>query len=392
MAVVGALLVAGAAANRLAIRFGLPSLLAFLLIGMLAGSDGIGGIWFDDAHRAETIGTIALAIILFSGGLEADWRHIKPIIRPGLSLATIGVVLSTGVMCLFSRYVLGLTWGEAALVGAVISSTDAAAVFGVFKTSGLKIRDELAGVLEFESGSNDPIAVFMTLGLTEILSGVHHTAADMILDFVLEMAIGTLVGYVVGRATAWLVSRFDLGSAMPVATCGAALLAFGGAASIRGNGFLAVYIAGLTLSAVNFPQRKPTRRFHDNLSWLMQISLFLTLGLLVFPSRLPGVAVAGIAIALVLAFVARPLATFVSLGLSEFNAKEKVFISWGGLRGAVPIVLATYPLLAKLPKSEWLFDVVFFVVLLSSLLQGTTLPWVARRLGLTKDSPEVSPA
>lgn len=382
MAVVGALLVAGAFANRAANRFGVPSLLAFLAIGMLAGSDGFGGIWFDDVHRAETIGTVALALILFSGGLNADWSHIKPVVRTGLALATLGVVVSTGLMCLFAHYALRLQWGEAALVGAVISSTDAAAVFGVLKSSGLNIRHELSGLLEFESGSNDPVAVFMTLGLTEFLSGHPSSPAMMAQDFLLEMVLGTLTGYLVGKATAFLAGRVDLGGTLPVASCGGALLAFGGSAAIGGNGFLAVYLAGLTISACATSARKDIRHFHDDLSWLMQISLFLTLGLLVFPSRLPAVALTGIMIALVLAFFARPAAVFISLAFSGLNVREKAFISWGGLRGAVPIVLATYPLIAKLPYSGWLFDVVFFVVLLSSLLQGTTLPWVARRLGL----------
>jgi len=367
---------------------GIPSLLLFLIVGMLAGSDGPGGIYFDDAHATQGVGTVALAFILFAGGMGTPWKQVRPYVAPALCLSTIGTLVTTCGIGAFLHYSLSYPWLEALLVGAIVSSTDAAAVFGIVKAGKVPLRKDLLAVIELESGSNDPLAVFLTLAFIGLITGQNHSIASLIPEFFVEMGVGAVVGYLVGRIGVLAMRRLnlDLDSLYTVLSISVVLLAYSGAALCHGNGFLAVYIAGITYGNGEFDQSAGLRRFHDALSWLMQIAMFLVLGLLVFPRQLPAVAWEGVLLAGFLMFVARPLGVGLVLAPFKFRLKEIAFVGWAGLRGAVPIVLATYPLVAGLPKAHEMFSLVFFVVLLSSLLQGSSLAWVAKRLGLLTEA------
>ncbi|HMX95360.1 MAG TPA: potassium/proton antiporter, partial [Elusimicrobiota bacterium] len=361
-----------------------PAILLFLAVGMLSGSEGLGGIAFDNARWAQTAGTVALAFILFAGGLETEWAAVRPVLVRGLSLSTLGVALSAGAMALFARAALGLSWAEGFLLGSIIASTDAAAVFAVLKSASVRLKGSLRPLLEFESGSNDPMAVFLTLAAVSWLSPSGKSPVRLPLDFAIQMGLGLAVGVGGGWGARRLLNAVRLGyeGLYPALTLSLVLVVYGLTDRLGGNGFLAVYTAGLALGNGNFLHKKSLRRFHDGLGWLMQIGMFLTLGLLVFPSRLVSVAGTGLAVSFFLMFVARPISVFLSLSGSAVPTREKWLLSWVGLRGAVPIVMATFPLLAGVPKSDLFFNIVFFVVLTSALVQGTTIPWVARRLGL----------
>lgn len=376
-------------------RAGVPVLLLFIGIGMLAGSEGIGGIYFDDAAIAQALGVIALVFILFGGGLETDWRFVRPSVRRAASLSTIGVALTTVLVGAFCHFILGFTFVEGLLLGAIVSSTDAAAVFAILRSRGVKLKENVAATLEFESGSNDPMAVFLTTALIEVVRTPDAAPLTFAVAFVRQMALGAVAGVVLGFAFTRILQRLTLEyrGLYPVMTVGFVLFCYAGTALSGGNGFLAVYIAGIALGNGNFIQRRSLIRFHDGVAWLMQIVMFLTLGLLVFPSQLVPVAGVGIAVVLFLMFVARPVAVFISLAASSIGFRERVMIAWVGLRGAVPIVLATFPLLAGVPKAPLYFNVVFFIVLASVALQGTTIAPLARLLGLDKPSlPDVTPA
>ncbi len=371
-------------ASKISLRLGIPALILFLVIGMLAGSDGPGGIYFDDAWVAQAIGVVALAFILFSGGLDTDWKQIRPTLKSGLVLATVGVFITAAVVAVAAHFVLGLSWLEGALLGAIISSTDAAAVFAVLRSQNIHLKGKLAPLIELESGINDPMAVFLTIGFTTLLTQPDADMAGLLLLFVRQMVIGVAFGYLFGRVMLWTMNnvRLENEGLYSVLTITFTLLIFGVTAVLGGSGFLAVYLAGLVLGNHNFVHRRSLIQFHDGLAWLMQIAMFLTLGLLVFPSQLMGIIPAGLFIAGVLTFLARPISIFIGLAFSSFNLREKLMISWVGLRGAVPIILATFPLLAGIDESNTIFNVVFFVVLTSVLLQGTTIGRVAKWLGL----------
>lgn len=383
------LLLLGVLTSVISDRFGVPALLLFLAVGMLAGSDGPGGIHFDNASVAQLIGILALVFILFSGGLDTDWQVTRPIAREALLLATFGVVITAGIVGIFVKYLLGFTWKESLLLGAIVSSTDAAAVFSVLRAKSLRLKGNLKPLLEFESGSNDPMAVFLTVGLISLIQQPDASPWSLFGSFFLQMLLGSIGGYLMGRGILFLVNRLRLGydGLYPVLTFSLVLLTYGVANSIGGNGFLAVYIAGIVVGNHKFLRKRILHSFHDGLAWMMQISMFVTLGLLVFPSQLLPVMGTGLLIAASLIFIARPLSVFLVLMLSRSNFREKTFISWVGLRGAVPIILATYPLLAGVEKSEFIFNAVFFVVLTSVILQGATLPFVARRLGVEDPAP-----
>ncbi len=386
----GMLVFASIIASILSDRMGVPALLVFLSIGMLAGSDGPGGIHYDDAHSANFVGTLALAYIIFSGGLDTNWRIIRPIFARGAILSTVGVVITAGVVGLFSWGMLGFSPVTALLLGAIISSTDAAAVFSVLRGRGVGLKGELRPLLEFESGSNDPMAIFLTIGLTALATQPESDWHGLLLSFLINASAGVAVGYASGRIAGHLINRIRLEyeGLYPVLSMSLVLMTFGTAEGIGGNGYLAVYLCGILLNGTNFVHKRHVVRFHSGLAWLMQIVMFLVLGLLVFPSQLPGVAPSGLMVVLVLMFVARPLAVLVCLARSRFNWREKALISWTGLRGAVPIVLATFPLLAGFEQSHLIFDIVFFTVLISVALQGTLLMPVARWLGV--DEPMAS--
>ena len=371
-------------ASKASSRLGVPALLFFLLIGMLAGSDGPGGIWFDDAHIAQSLGVVALALILFAGGLETEWSAVSPVLWKAVSLSTIGVLITAALVGLFTTAVLGFSWREGLLLGSVVSSTDAAAVFAVLRSRGVRLKGKLGELLELESGSNDPMAVFLTLGCIQLLQHPDASITDLIPIFLLQMTLGAAVGFGMGKAAVWLLNRLKLETEglYPVLTLALVLLSYGGTALLNGSGFLAVYLAGIVMGSSDFVHKRSLIRFHDGLAWLMQITMFLVLGLLVFPSRLPAVAGIGLLMAFFLMLVARPAAVFISLAAARLGNRHKLLISWVGLRGAVPIILGTFPMMAGIPNAELYFNIVFFIVISSVLLQGTTLSMVTRWLRL----------
>ncbi len=389
----GVLLLIGIASSKFSARLGMPVLVLFLAVGMLAGSEGLGGIAFEDYELANAIGSVALALILFDGGLRTSLRSVRTAWRPALSLATAGVLVTALLTGLAAAWILDLPPLYGILLGSIVGSTDAAAVFSVLRTSGLKLPERLTATLEIESGSNDPMAIFLTLGLLQVITGQADSALALGLLFAMQFGIGTVVGLSIGFVAAWTNSRIALSHAglYPVVASAFGLVAFGAAASLGGSGFLAVYLAGIVLGNRPLVSKPGIFQVHDAGAWLSQIVLFVMLGLLSFPSRLLAVAGEGLLIALVLVFIARPVAVVVATLLFRFRAPELAFLSWVGLKGAVPITLATFPLLAGVEGSELLFNVVFFVVLVSAVVQGWTLPAVARWLRLVLPSDPLPP-
>lgn len=374
-------------ASKTAGRLGIPALLLFLLIGALAGSEGPGGIEYDDPASAQFVGVIALVLILFAGGLDTSWIQVKPVLLPGILLSTVGVAVTAAVMGLFLHYIMGLPLLFALLFGAVVSSTDAAAVFAVLRSHNINLKGRLQPLLELESGSNDPIAVLLTLGLTAALVGETTSWPVLGLGLVLQLVVGALIGFAAGRAIVWVINRINLQHAglYPVLSLALVFTVYGVTTFARGNGFLAVYLAGLVVGNSLIIYRGSLIRNHDGLAWLMQIGMFLLLGLLVFPSHLPPVAGLGLAAAGCLVFIARPLAVFACLAPLRVPFREQILVSWVGLRGAVPIILSTFPLLAGIDGAELLFNVVFFAVVTSVIVQGPTIGLLARLLKL--DAP-----
>jgi cell volume regulation protein A len=380
--------------SRATERLSVPVVLIFLVIGMLAGSEGIGRIAFEDYRFAFRVGTVALVLILFDGGLNTPVRAMRQALGPAALLATVGVA-GTAVICALAAHLLGMAWPHAMLLGAVVSSTDAAAVFAVLRSSGIHLKRRVGATLEIESGINDPTAFILTLLLTAAL--LEPGALDWWrapVGAVLQLAVGAALGVAIGYGGRWLIGRLRLASSGLYAalTLGLALLAFGVPTLLRGSGFLAVYAAAVILGNGPLPYRAGLLRVHDALAWLSQITMFLLLGLLVFPSRLPQVAGTGLLLALVLAFLARPLMAALCLAPFRYPRTEVAYVGWVGLRGAVPIVLATFPVLAGVPAAERIFDLVFFIVVVNALVPGATVAWVARRLGLERQEPPAPPA
>ncbi|MEW5745894.1 MAG: potassium/proton antiporter [Nitrospirota bacterium] len=381
-------------ASKASGRLGVPSLLLFLIVGMLAGSDGPGGIHFNDPYLTQLIGVIALSLILFAGGLDTNWGSVRPVLWQGMALSTAGVFITAVLVGLFAVSVLDFSMLEGLLLGAIVSSTDAAAVFAVLRSKKVSFKGPLKPLLELESGSNDPMAVLLTVGLINLLMRQEGSLLGIIPTGALQLALGAGIGYVMGRGMIALINHIKLeyDGLYPVLSLTFVLLVYGLTATLKGNGFLAVYIAGLVMGNRNFIHKRSLLRFHDGLAWLMQIAMFLTLGLLVFPSRLVHVIGAGLLISAFLMLAARPLGVFLTLLPFRMGFREKAMVSWVGLRGAVPIILATFPLLAGIPKADMLFNIVFFIVLTSALLQGTTIPLFARKLGLDAPLPSIPPS
>lgn len=382
---VALLLVLSVAAAYASGRFGVPALVIFLALGMLAGSDGPGGIFFDNAELAQAVGVTALLFILYAGGLETNWERIRPVLAPGLVLANGGVIVSAMLMGLFAVWVLDFSPLEGLLLGAVISSTDAAAVFSILRMQSIKLRGRLEPLIEFESGTNDPVAVLLTTTLTTLLINPNVGWPGLALGFAVQMGLGAAGGYLGGRLIVQLFNRVRLAQEglYSVLSVAMALLTFGAVTLIHGNGFLAVYVAGMVVGNSRMVHKGTILRFHEGIAWLAQITMFLTLGLLVFPSELPAVAGVGLATALFLTLVARPVSVLLTLFWARFELRELAVISWAGLRGAVPIVLATFPLLAGVERAPLIFNIIVFVVVVSVLLQGTTLSALATRLGIS---------
>jgi len=386
------LVMAGILSSLLALRFGAPLLLVFLLIGMLAGDAGPGGLQFNDVRTTYLVGSVALALILFDGGLRTRFQTIRAVLAPSMGLATIGVLLTALITAPVARYALDLGWAEALLVGAVVASTDAAAVFLLVQAQGVRLRPRVGATLEAESGSNDPFAVFLTLMLVEFISIGESSVGHVLLELAREGVLGAVIGVTGGRLVVLALNRVALpqGLHAPFVTT-AALVIFGGAQIAHGSGFFAVYIAGIIIG------NRPTRAhnsvvtFLDAATWLAQIVMFVLLGLLVSPQRLGSSAGPAVLVAMVLMLVARPVAVFVCLAPFRFSWREKLFIAWTGLRGAVAIFLASIPMLVGLSKAYLYFDVAFVVVIISLLLQGWTLASAARWLHVALPRSERGP-
>lgn len=379
------LLIASIVASKTSFKLGIPTLILFLVVGMLAGSEGVGKIYFDDPHLAEILGVIALNFILFSGGMETKWESVKPIVWRGISLSTLGVLLTAAIVGIFVHLVTNFTLIEGLLLGSIVSATDAAAVFSILRVRKIALKGSLRHVLELESGSNDPMAYILTISFTYLVSHGDASVPLLIFQFVKQMVIGAIAGYLIGKAMVFIINRIKLDTEglYPVLIMAMILFAFSAVHSLGGNGFLAVYLAAIVLGSNNFIHKKSIIRFYDGQAWLMQIIMFLTMGLLVFPSRVAPVIDIGLLISAVLIFLARPFAVFVSLAFFKMRIRDKLFISWVGLRGAVPIVFATYPLIAGLAKADMIFNLVFFISVTSVLLQGSTLHLVADWLKVT---------
>ncbi|HUG01405.1 MAG TPA: potassium/proton antiporter [Longimicrobiales bacterium] len=391
---VGAVLMLFAvASSKFSARLGLPVLVIFIGLGILAGSEGIGGIEFENYALANGIGTVALALILFDGGLRTSTGALRIAWKPALALATIGVAITSLVTGLAAAWVLGIPLLEGVLLGSIVGSTDAAAVFSVLRGKGARLSERLGSLLEVESGSNDPMAIFLTVGILEILLGRIEPGLPLLGFFVLQMSVGAVTGLVVGHLGLNANNRINLDAAglYPVMMAAVGFLAYGVAASLGGSGFLAVYVAGIVLGNGRIVFQRGILLFTDGMAWLAQIVMFTVLGLLVFPSRLLEVAPAGLYIAAILILVARPVAAAGLLPFFGLNAREIALVAWVGLRGAVPIILATYPLLVGLPDGRLLFNVVFFVVLVSAVTQGWSLPRVATWLGLKRPAEPEPP-
>ncbi|HET9184784.1 MAG TPA: potassium/proton antiporter [Solirubrobacterales bacterium] len=385
--IAGVLLAVGILGALLAERIRVPGLLLFLVLGMVAGSEGVGGIDFDDASLARTLGTIALVLIIFEGGLTSGWSEIRPVLGTAASLATVGTGLTALIAGYAAKLIFGLSLLEGMLLGSAIAATDSAAIFAVLRHSTLEKR--LARSLEGESGMNDPVALLLVIGFTEWIQQPDFGAADMAGLLALKLALGAAIGLALGRlATATLNAvRLPTEGIYPVATIAIAGLAYGLAETAHGSGLLAVYLTALALGTANLPAKRGVVAFHEGLGWVAQISLFILLGLLVVPSSLDDVAVKALALSAVLIVVARPAAAFAATALSPFGGRERLMLGWAGLRGATPIWLATFPVVAGVHAGGEIFATVFFVVVSSTLVQGASFEPLARRLGLTTDEP-----
>ncbi len=387
----GSLLVlAGILSSLIALRFGAPLLLVFLLVGMLAGEGGPGGVSFSNVGATYLVGSIALALILFDGGLRTRFATFRNVLAPSVTLATLGVVVTTLVTAPIAKFALGINWLQALLVGSVVASTDAAAVFFLINARGLRLRTRVRAVLEVESGTNDPFAVFITLLLVEILMIGNQGWAHAVVTLLREALLGIVIGYGGGRVIALVLNRLALAQGLHAPFVAvSALVVFAFANAVHASGFLAVYLAGLVVGNRQTRAHNSVIVFLDAVTWLAQIVMFVLLGLLVWPQRLADSILGAVAVALVLMLVARPAAVFLCLAPFKFAWREKVFISWVGLRGAVGIFLASIPLLVGLPAAYLFFDVAFVVVLLSLLVQGWTVAVAARRLDIafTRSDP-----
>ncbi|MDO6692557.1 potassium/proton antiporter [Aliiglaciecola sp. 3_MG-2023] len=364
-------------------RIGAPILLVFLLLGMLAGEQGLGGVKFDDFSLAFLFGNVALAIIIFDGGLGTRRDTFRVSLKPALSLATVGVLITAGITGYAAHLILGLPWQEGLLIGAIVGSTDAAAVFGLLRNAGLELKERTGATLEIESGSNDPMAIFLTITLVQIiqLSGEGNQGWTIFNELFRQMGLGLAIGFAGGYVLSQLLRRVALPvSLYPLLALAGGISLFGLTTLWDGSGFLAIFITGVMIGNTSLPYSNDIHRFHDGIAWLSQIGMFLMLGLLVTPSNLVPIIIPAIAIAVVLIFIARPLAVLISLLPFHFPWREQTFISWCGLRGAVPIILALFPSLAGLEHTQTYFELVFFVVLISLVLQGWTMAPLARWL------------
>lgn len=401
------LLIAGVLIGKSSYRFGLPLLLIFLLVGMLFGTDGLG-IQFSDMHSAQFIGMIALCIILFSGGLGTKISAIRPVLVPGLILSTVGVLLTALVTGVFIWWLSGMSWTNihfaflpSLLLAATMSSTDSASVFGILGSQKVGLRDNLRPMLELESGSNDPMAYMLTIILIEVIShGGGLSGWSVAGELLLQFGVGGTGGFLMGKATLWLIRMYrrigrnaeaqedasQASSMISILTMGTVFLTFALTTAMSGNGYLAVYICGIVIGNAQLVGRRGITKFFDGMSWLSQIVVFLMLGLLVNPHEMLEVAAVSLLVGIFMILVGRPLSVFLSLlPLRKITVRDKAFVSWVGLRGAVPIIFATYPVVSQVEGAGQIFNIVFFVTIISLLIQGTTVITCARKLGLVDD-------
>lgn len=383
-------------AGKTGYRFGVPTLLIFLLIGIATGSEGLG-LEFSSPNVTQYIGVVALNIILFSGGMDTRVSELKPILTSGIVMATVGVLLTAGITGIFIYYltnnlfhVATFTLIESFLLAAVMSSTDSASVFSILRSKGLSLKENLRALLELESGSNDPMAFMLTIILIQLVQSPEITGWEVFLDFVKQLLFGALTGMLFGKLAVRMTNKINLDNdaLYSVMMLAVMFFLFGFASFIGGNGYLAVYLGGLLIGNHRFVHKRSTMRFFDGLTWLFQIIMFLTLGLLVNPSELLPIAGLGIMVGLFLMFISRPLAVFISLIFNrEMSFRGRLFTSWVGLRGAVPIIFATYPWISDVPNAKVMFNIVFFITILSLMLQGTTVSFMAHLLKLDLPVP-----
>ena len=382
-------------AGKTSYRFGVPTLILFLSVGILAGSEGIGKIEFNDPQLAQFIGIVSLNFILFSGGLDTNWRSIKPVLWHGISLSTLGVLFTAVSLGTFVWAITDFSIFEALLLGSIVSSTDAAAVFSILRSKNMALKANLRPTLELESGSNDPMAYFLTIAFLGLVVNQDQSLWSIVPLFLQQILIGAALGFIFGKLSELVINRItlDFEGLYPVLAIALMFVTFSATDRLGGNGFLAVYLSGVYLGNQDLIHKRTVMRFFDGLAWLMQIVLFLTLGLLVYPSDIVPILGLGILVSGFLILIARPVGVWLSLSFFKMKTRRRWYISWVGLRGAVPIVFATYPLLAGIEKAHMIFNIVFFVSLTSVLIQGTTLSAVAKWLhvALPKKVKQKSP-
>lgn len=381
------LLVVGVLTTKFSSRIGVPALVFFIAVGMVLSKF----IYYDSAYLTQLFGILALIVILFEGGLQTKWATTRKVVVPSITLATLGVFVTTGIIGVLAKYILGVSWLEGLLFGAIVGSTDAAAIFAVLGNKNIKAR--LTSTLEAESGTNDPMAIFLTIALIELILFPDTSILSMVLGLFWQMGLGLIAGLALGKLSVWLINKINLDSSglYPVLSMALAILTYSATAMLGGSGLLAVYVMAVLVGNSDLTYRHSIFRFNEGFAWMMQIVMFILLGLLVFPNQLVHVIWQGLALSVLLMFVARPIGVLLSIIWMKYNLKEVAFISWAGLRGAVPIVLATYPLLAGLENAQLIFNVVFFVVLTSALIQGSTISPLAGRLGLSGDKRATIP-
>jgi cell volume regulation protein A len=379
-----ALMILSVVVSKGAGRFGVPALSIFLLLGMVVGHEGPGGFPFSNYLLAQTLGIVALILILHSGGLGTPIEDVRAVRWPALVLSTVGVLAATAMVGAFSVGFLHLDWLHGLLLGAAVSSTDVAAVFTILRSRNVSLGGRIRPLLELESALNDPMTVFLSVGLLQLILSPGASLLRLVPMFFQQMIVGTLLGIGAGKITRWAIntSKLEFEGLYPVLSTAIVVLTYGVTQAIGGSGFLAVYVSGIVLGNGTYLHKRSLRVFHDGLAWLMQIVMFLTMGLLVLPSELSRMAVSGIVLSGFLVVVARPVSVLLCLTPFRFSWRDQLMVSWAGLRGAVPIVVATYPLIAGASSALTLFDLVFFVVFISVLLQGTTIPAVSRWLNV----------
>lgn len=381
------LLILGVLTTKFSTRLGVPSLILYVIIGMLLNKF----FYYDNAFITQLFGILALIIILFEGGMQTKWNQVRPVLIPSFTLATAGVLITTVIVGVFAKYILDLSWYEGILFGAIVGSTDAAAVFTVIGNK--NIKQKIVSTLEVESGSNDPMAMFLTISLIQLIQIPDTNILNIVVSFFWQMGLGLLAGLIIGKIAVWGINRVNLDSSglYPVLALSFALLAYGVTTLLNGSGLLAVYVMAVLIGNSDLTYRHSIVRFNEGFAWMMQILMFILLGLLVFPNELIDIIWQGLALSILLMFVARPIGVFLSTIKMGYSFKEKIFISWSGLKGAVPIVLATYPMIAGLENSQLIFNVVFFVVFTSALIQGSTVSLLAKKLKLIEGKREVVP-